>query len=270
MWGSGYSPVWNGEEWHDRAISPSLPLLTFPTNSSISCYWCPDSSCPFKDILASLAFSKASLIDTEHRPLEQIKLAGTRCFLKGPWHPFRSFLQLWLVRKVHGTFLFTLVWFIGGREDEGMLQGWVSRGTIICQLGLKYPQLIWHFPSAWATQRDSEENERERERDGGNDTFRGWTCVCRTGHRLPKSFGRNSPWGRWRRPVVVKPKHRHRVNEHARPSLAWYVNLGGERTLQRGVSILAPRLGGLNQNNQWLLTGKLSAGKGQPNLPFLE
>lgn len=46
-------------------------------------------------------------------------------------------------------------------------------------------------------------------------------------------------------------------------SLAWYVNLGGERTLQRGVSIVrSPQLGALNQNNQWLLTGKLSAGKG--------
>lgn len=168
--------------------------------------------------------SKASLIDTELRLLEQIKLAATRCFLKGPSPPFMSFLQLWLVRKVHRTFLYALVCFIGRREDEGMLQGWVSRGTIICQLGLKYPQLIWHFPSAWATQRDSEENERER--DGENDTLRDWTCVCRTGHRLPKSSGRNSPWRRWRRLVVVKPKPKHCVIENAHTSLAWYVNHG--------------------------------------------
>lgn len=68
--------------------------------------------------------SKASLIDTEHRLLEQIKLAGTRCFLKGPWHPFVSFLQLWLVRKVHKTLFFALVCFFwqegGWRHVTGL------------------------------------------------------------------------------------------------------------------------------------------------------
>lgn len=109
--------------------------------------------------------SKASLIDTEHRLLEQIKLAGTRCFLKGTLTSIHVISSVMIGKKSpQNFFICSCLFFFGRREDEGMLQGWVSRGTIICQLGLKYPQLIWHFPSAWATQRDSEENEREMEK----------------------------------------------------------------------------------------------------------
>lgn len=107
----------------------------------------------------------------------------------------------------------------GRREDGGMLQCWVSRGTSICQLGLKYPHLIWHFLSVWAIQRDREET---RERDGKNDTRWGWTCRCRTGPSLQKSLGRSSSWRRRRKLVVVKPKCKHHRHEHMCTSLTWY------------------------------------------------